>query len=207
MVDRYLRERVRPLPPAETIDVFCSPYYGWVIEHLRDAIRPDISQGEAPIVPIYEARRGPGSTGEVDFWTSREVREVVKSHINYVVADTRTWEESAAYLIDTNDAVDAFVKNAGLGFAIPYLYNSEAHDYVPDFIVRLKTEPPLHLIIEVKGYDERADIKAQAAQKWVDAVSADGAYGRWAYGLAKKPAEVKQLIVAAAAGNGSRIPA
>jgi hypothetical protein len=43
------------------------------------------------------------------------------------------------------------------------LYNGEAHDYIPDFIVRLKTEPPLHLIIEVKGYDERADIKAQAA--------------------------------------------
>src|SRR6202165_4140560 len=170
MVDRYLRERVRPLPPAETIDVFCSPYYGWVIEHLRDSIKPDISQGEAPIVPIYEARLGPGSTAEVDFWTSREVREVVKSHINYVVADTKTWEESAAYLIDTNDAVDAFVKNAGLGFAIPYFYNGEAHDYVPDFIVRLKTEPPLHLIIEVKGYDERAEVKAQAAQKWVDAV-------------------------------------
>jgi len=114
-----------------------------VIEHLRDAIKPDISQGEAPIVPIYEARRGPGSTSEVDFWTSREVREVAKSHINYMVADTKTWEESAAYLIDTNDAVDAFVKNAGLGFAIPYFYNGEAHDYIPDFIVRLKTDGKL----------------------------------------------------------------
>src|SRR5207245_2749325 len=116
------------------------------------------------------------------------------SDLNYVVADTKTWEESAAYLIDTNDAVDAFVKNAGLGFAIPYFYNGEAHDYVPDFIVRLKAEPPLHLIIEVKGYDERAEVKAQAAQRWVDAVNADTTYGRWAYALAKKPTEVKQLI-------------
>lgn len=103
-----------------------------------------------------------------------------------------------ADFFDTNDAVDAFVKNAGLGFAIPYFYNGEAHDYIPDFIVRLKSEPPLHLIIEVKGYDERADIKAQAAQKWVDAVSADGAYGRWAYALARKPSEVKQLLADAA---------
>lgn len=194
IVDLYLREKVRPLQPAEIIDVFCSPYYGWVIDHLRDAIKPDISQGEAPIVPIYEARRGPGSTVDVDFWTSREVREVVHSHINYIVADTKTWEESAAYLIDTNEHVDAFVKNAGLGFAIPYFYNGEAHDYVPDFIVRLKTEPPLHLIIEVKGYDERAEVKAQAAQKWVDAVNADGAYGKWAYALARKPSEVRQLL-------------
>jgi len=73
--------------------------------------------------------------------------------------------------------------------------------YIPDFIVRLKAEPPLHLIIEVKGYDERADIKAQAAQKWVDAVTADGAYGRWAYALAKKPSEVKQVIVEVASSS------
>lgn len=140
IVDRYLRKKVLPIKPADTIDVFCSPYYGWVIEHLRDSIKPDVSQGEAPIVPIYETRCGPGSTGEVDFWTSREVREVVKSHLNYVVADTKTWEESAAYFLDTSDLVDAFVKNAGLGFAIPYFQNGEAHDYVPDFIVRLKTD-------------------------------------------------------------------
>jgi type III restriction enzyme len=194
IVDRYLREKVQPLPPAQTIDVFCSPYYGWVIEHLRDAIKPDVSQGEAPIVPIYETRREPGSTGEVDFWTSREVREVVRSHVNYVVADTKKWEESAAYFIDTNDLVDAFAKNAGLGFAIPYFHNGEAHDYVPDFIVRLKTEPPMHLILEVKGYDELQEVKAQAARKWVEAVNADRTYGRWAYVVAKKPAEVKQLI-------------
>ena len=47
----------------------------------------------------------------------------------------------------------------------------------------------------------RADIKAQAAQKWVDAVSVDGAYGRWAYVVAKKPADVKQLISDTAAGR------
>src|SRR5258708_4867508 len=61
----------------------------------------------------------------------------------------------------------------------------------------VKTEPPLHLIIEVKGYDERVDIKAQAAQKRVDAVSADAAYGRWAYSLARKTSEVKQLLAMA----------
>ena len=28
-----------------------------------------------------------------------------------------------------HDTVDAFVKNAGLGFAIPYLHNGQMHDY------------------------------------------------------------------------------
>ena len=118
--------------------------------------------------------------------------------MNYVVAYGKQWEQSAAYLIDTNDLVGTFIKNAGLVFAIPYFHNGEAHDYVPDFIVRLKTKPPVHLIIEVKGYDERAEVKAQAAQKWVDAVNADRTYGRWVYALAKKPADVKQLISNAA---------
>ncbi len=27
------------------------------------------------------------------------------------------------------------MKNAGLGFAIPYLHNGQSHDYMPDFIV------------------------------------------------------------------------
>jgi type III restriction enzyme len=194
IVDQYLREKVRPLEPAKIIDVFCSPYYGWAIEILRDAIKPDISQGEAPIVPIYETRRGPGSTGEVDFWTSRDVREVAKSHVNFVVADTKQWEQSAAYLIDSNESVDAFVKNAGLGFAIPYFYNGEAHDYVPDFIIRLKTEPPVYLILEVKGYDERKEVKVQASERWVDAVNADGTYGRWAYAIVSRPTEVEGAI-------------
>jgi len=93
-----------------------------VIERLVEAIKPDAAQGEAPEIPHYETSRGPGSTAEVDFWTSREVREVVHSHVNYVVADTKQREQSAAYFIDTSELVDAFVKNAGLGFAIPYLY-------------------------------------------------------------------------------------
>jgi type III restriction enzyme len=46
----------------------------------------------------------------------------------------------------------------------------------------------------VKGYDERAEIKAQAAQKWVDAVNADGSYGRWAYALARKPSAVTEIL-------------
>jgi len=37
--------------------------------------------------------------------------------------------------------------------------------------------------IEVKGFDERGEVKAQAAQKWVAAVNADHTYGRWAYWL------------------------
>ena len=194
VVEQYLHEKVEAVPPANRLDVFLSPYYGWVIEHLVAAIQPDTAQGEAPELPAYETHRGPGATAEVDFWTSRDVREVVHSHVNYVVADTTRWEQSAAYYIDTHPAVEAFVKNAGLGFAIPYLYNGQPHDYVPDFLIQLKLQPRVHLILETKGYDPLAHVKAQAAQRRVAAVNADGQYGRWHYAVAYKPEEVRQRL-------------
>jgi type III restriction enzyme len=194
IVERYLRDFVRPKPPAELRDVFLAPYYGWVLERLAASIRPDASQGEAPEVPRYEATRGPGSTAEVDFWTSREVREVAKSHVNYVVADTKKWEQSAAYTLDRHSRVEAFVKNAGLGFAVPYLHNGQPHDYQPDFIVRLKSAPPLHLVLETKGYDPLKDVKTQAAGRWAAAVNADGRHGQWRYGIVQDLSAIAPLI-------------
>lgn len=194
IVQRYLDEKVRPVSPAERVDVFLSPYYGWVIERLSEEIRADTSQGEAPEVPRYESNRGPGSTADVDFTTARDVREVMKCHLNYAVADTRQWEQSATYYIDRHPAVAAFVKNAGLGFAIPYLYNGQMHDYVPDFIIRLATDPEMHLILETKGWDPLEAVKKEAAERWVAAVNADGTFGTWDYKMAKKPADIDPIL-------------
>ena len=204
IADAYLRNKVQPIPPANRLDVFLSPYYGWVIERLVEAIGPDTSSGEAKEVPRYETSRGPGSTSEVDFWTSRDVREVIHSHLNYVVADTEKWEQSAAYILDTHKQVDAFAKNAGLGFAIPYLHNGQPHDYIPDFLIRLKNHSSSHLILETKGFDPLTEIKVQAAKRWVDAVNADGSYGRWQYAIARKLEEVRKLVAIAA---GQEVPA
>jgi type III restriction enzyme len=149
-------------------------------------------------VPRYEANRGPGSTAEVDFWTTRNVYEVVKSHVNYVVADTARWEQSAAHQLDRHPRVEAFVKNAGLGFAIPYLHNGQPHDYQPDFLVRLHAEAPAFLILETKGYDPLASVKEAAARRWIAAVNADGRYGVWSYALTRDPSLVSRIIDTAA---------
>ena len=136
--------------------------------------------------------RKPGSTDEVDFWTSRDVREVARCHLNYAIADTKRWEQSATYYIDTHAGTAAFVKNAGLGFAIPYFHNGQPHDYVPDFIIRLNVEKdlPYHLILEAKGFDPLEDVKKAAAERWVKAVNVDGTFGHWQYAIARKPEEV-----------------
>ncbi len=194
IIERYLREKVQPLPPTQLVDAFLSPYYGWIVERLVEGIKPDSTAGEAPEIPRYEANRGPGSTAEVDFRTSRDVRPVIRSHVNYVVADTKKWEQSAAYHIDTHEVVVAFVKNAGLGFAIPYFHNGQTHDYVPDFIIRLRCDGERYLILETKGYDPLRDIKTQAAQRWVDAVNADARFGHWSYDVVSTVTDVPAAL-------------
>jgi type III restriction enzyme len=194
IVQRYIDEKVKRVAPAEKIDLFLSPYYGWVIEILRESIRPDTGAGELPEIPRYEANREPGSTADVDYWTRKDVREIINSHLNYVVADTDRWEQSAAYYIDTHPDVAAFAKNAGLGFSIPYLYNGQPHDYVPDFLIRLKTDGNWTLILETKGYDERKEIKKAAAERWVSAVNADGTFGQWSYRMVGNPSEVRDAV-------------
>jgi len=197
IVEKYVNERVIVQPPAKIKDLFLAPYYGWLVELLLGAIQPDVAAGESPEVPRYESNRGMGSTAEVDFWTSRDVREVTKSHINYVVADTLSWEQSAAYYIDKHPRTLAFAKNAGLGFAIPYLNNGQMHDYIPDFIVRLAGKDPLkpsYLILETKGFDPIEGVKVAAAERWVNAVNADGRHGAWTYQLIKKPTDVIEAL-------------
>lgn len=194
VVRHFVEKKVVAYPPTDKKDLFLAPYYGWAVERLRDAIRPDASSGEIPEVPIYETHRGSGTTSEVDFWTGRDVCEVNKCHLNYIVADTKKWEQTAAYYLDKSEHVTAFVKNAGLGFAIPYFHNGQPHEYVPDFIARLSGPMPRHVIVETKGYDPLEEVKRAAALRWIAAVNADGQHGRWLYEVVKKPESIPTLL-------------
>ena len=48
IVDRFVRERVRPPPPAEAVDAFLSSYYGWIIERLVSASGPTLPKAKHP---------------------------------------------------------------------------------------------------------------------------------------------------------------
>jgi len=115
--------------------------------------------------------------------------------VNYLVADTTKWEQQAGYYIEKHKSVEAYVKNAGLGFAIPYLHDGQTHDYIPDFILRLtSSDGPRHLILETKGYDPLDEVKEAAAQRWCAAVNADGRYGSWSFAMARRMEDVPFLI-------------
>jgi len=68
------------------------------------------------------------------------------------------------------------------------------HEYVPDFIIRLKGDPPTHLILETKRHDPLAEIKQDAANRWVNAVNAEGSYGEWRYEMVRKIEETGEKI-------------
>jgi type III restriction enzyme len=185
IVRRYLDEKVIAVPPADKLDAFLSPYYSWIIERLAMAIRPDTEAGEAPELPEIDRDR-PCASAEISVFTSKEAREVIHSHVNLVVHDTMTWEQSATYHLDKHPVVRAFIKNHGLNFAIPYLHNGQPREYVPDFVVRLDLPGEEYLIAELKGADRDGltEVKRQAAERWCAAVNATGEFGRWRYLLA-----------------------
>jgi type III restriction enzyme len=195
IVQRYLAEKVRPLTPFERVDAFLSPYYGWIIERLLQAIRPDEEAGEAPEVPEVDEDR-PLRTADISVFTAKDVREAVKCHLNYVVHDTITWEQSAAYILEHHPAVQSFVKNFGLNFAIPYLHNGKPSDYLPDFVVRLEGDAERYLIVEIKGadWDGTAEVKAQAAHRWCAAVNATKRFGTWDYKLVNRVPDLHAVL-------------
>ena len=76
------------------------------------------------------------------------------------------------------------------------MHNGQMHDYVPDFIARLRYDGKEvgSLILETKGYDPLEEVKSAAAQRWVHAVNADGQYGRWTYRITHKVTEIDQIV-------------
>lgn len=106
--------------------------------------------------------------------TSKKTWPTKKSHINLVVADTDTWEQIAAKTLEKIKAVESYVKNAFLGFAIPYIDGGKEREYLPDYLVRLRT-PKLReatLILEITGFSKDKALKRWAVnERWLPAVN------------------------------------
>jgi len=123
-----------------------------------------------------------------------------------VVADTESWEQKLAQTLEDMDEVVSYVKNQGLGFAIPYTYNGEESNYIPDYLVRIRDAPgqEMTLIIEVTGQrkkDKEAKVST-ARNLWVPAVnnhasaslSTGSGFGRWAFLEIQDPWDAQNLI-------------
>ena len=158
------------------------------------------------LLPVIRRFDPAGSTDEVHFTTRKVVMDPapVKSHLNHVVLDGlrgNSWEEHLAALLEDDSRVRSYVKNERLGFTIPYVYRGSSHDYVPDFLVRLDTEPDdveRTLIVEVSGsLKSPGPTKAKAdtaRNQWCAAVNNDGRWGRWGYVEVHNPATEADVL-------------
>jgi type III restriction enzyme len=149
--------------------------------------------GEERILPILRPYDYIGSTRYVDFDTSKPTYQTDpnKCHISHVVADTDSWEQKLAQVLESMPEVVSYVKNHNLGFAIPYVLDGIQRDYYPDFIAILRRAHPIpagsseyvNVILEVTGHKKMdKQMKVETAQAlWVPAVNNHGGLGEWAF--------------------------
>jgi len=192
VVRQYVFEKVE-FNGVDHREIGLEKYVQQIVERLVDAIYPDETEGEAPLLPKIERFRPRGSTDDVLFRTVKPCKSTKKSHISHVVLDSTIWEGRAKYYLEKSSKVFAYAKNDHLDFVIPYSFAGVMHNYRPDFLVKLTSG--MTLILEMKGYeDEEARVKAEAARRWVKAMNNWGEMGRWEYKVCRSPLELKNLL-------------
>ncbi|HEX3745394.1 MAG TPA: DEAD/DEAH box helicase family protein [Bryobacteraceae bacterium] len=155
--------------------------------------------GRKLIKPILYPYDTEGSTRYVDFDTARTVytTSAERCHISHVVADTESWEQKMAQSLESMDGVRSYFKNERVNFTIPYSFNGEQHNYVPDFVVRFSSgRTDVNLILEVSG-ENRTDKQAKvgtARSLWIPAVNNHGGFGRWEFLEVRDPWNAKAEI-------------
>jgi type III restriction enzyme len=147
-----------------------------VASHIAQAIVVGQPPEERRIRPVPNYYNPRGSTRFVHGLTTRPVFATTKSPVNYVVADTESWEQICAKVLEDLPAVLSYVKNAFLDFRIPYLREGRKHDYLPDFIARVQTGSGqvVNLLIEVTGMNKDKQAKKLYTEHfWLPAVNGD----------------------------------
>jgi type III restriction enzyme len=145
--------------------------------------------GKKPVKAILDPYNSAGSTAHVNFTTTRTERwdtqgPPPKCHLNWIICDS-DWEAEFCRAAEANSRVIAYVKNCGLGFEIPYRYQSWTRAYLPDFILLIDDgrPDPLRLVVEVKGYrrEDAKEKKLTMETLWIPGVNNLGTWGRWAF--------------------------
>ena len=201
VVEEYVRRKV-DFNGAPEPELGLEKYARQVVERVRDAIQPDDSSGEPPLLPLLNRTQEIGSTAGVEFRTKRPVFATMASHIGHVVADTASWEQSAAFRLEQaaqQGLVRFYARNEGMDLSIPYEFLGVDHGYEPDFLVRMSMpdgEPDLTLVLEVKGFeDNQTTAKHEGARRWVRAVNNWGKLGRWAFHVCRNPQMLERELL------------
>ncbi|MCA0387655.1 MAG: DEAD/DEAH box helicase family protein [Bacteroidetes bacterium] len=143
-----------------------------VVDHIFRGINTHRNNSEF-IKPVLNFYNKIGSTKYVHGRTSKEVYRTVKSHVNFVIADS-DWEKIAAKALDEMPQVISYVKNNFLSFQIPYVKEGKERIYFPDFIAVCNTVSgeTINLIIEITGMSKDKDGKKWFVEnRWLPAAN------------------------------------
>jgi len=144
-----------------------------VVDHIARGINPKDNTTEF-IRPVFNYYNKFSSTKYVNGNTVKDVYPTEKSHINYVVMDS-DWEGICAKTLEEIEAVECYVKNQFLGFAIPYTKDGKDRQYFTDFIARVhgKDGTIKNLMIEISGMSkDKTEKKWFVENRWIPAVNA-----------------------------------
>ena len=195
-VREYWDKKVEYKGKINEREVCLEKYINLIAQTISDAIRSD-DPGDARFLPVLDPYRPVGSTNGVFFQTSLHCVKTIRSHISHIACHAKVWERDLAVQLERHPAVLSYARNYRLDFSIPYQWGGGTHQYVPDFIVRVRRRDRsiLHLVLEVKGMEDNVDrIKVSAARKWVDAVNNWGKLGLWDYTVVKDLAKIEELL-------------
>ncbi len=192
---------------------YLSKYALWeaqAADAIYRAITSQHGNRQARILPILRQHEPVGSTGNISFATRKVALRTAQDRceISHVVLDGpggNTWEQLAMEFCEHDTRVAAYAKNDHVGFSIPYVFEGRSHEYVPDFLLRLRkrdpgdpAEPVRTLIVEVSGGQKRKHSPGSTAMKaavardsWCPAVNNHGAFGRWGYVEITDPPKIK----------------
>jgi len=161
-----------------------------VIQHIWNEIRAINTEA---LTPVFDKENPIRSSSDVrTWWTSKPCEAFDKSHINFVVCDSK-WEYLEAKTINESEVVNSFVKNDHLNFVVYYNYQGVVRRYFPDFIIKLKSGE--NLIIETKGQDtDQNKTKRAYLDEWCRAVNQHGGFGKWSWSVSFDPNDLDQIL-------------
>ncbi|MEB2329661.1 MAG: DEAD/DEAH box helicase family protein [Ignavibacteriaceae bacterium] len=161
-----------------------------VVQHIWNEIRAVNTEA---LTPVFDKENPIRSSGDIrTWWTSKPNEAFDKTHINFVVVDSK-WEYLEAKTINESNVVESFVKNDHLNFVIYYNYQGVVRRFFPDFLIKLTTGE--NLIVETKGQDnEQNKTKRAYLDEWCRAINQHGGFGKWSWAVSFDPNDLDQIL-------------
>jgi len=161
-----------------------------VVQHIWNEIRAVNTEA---LTPVFDKENPIRSSSDIrTWWTSKPCEPFDKTHINFVVVDSK-WEFLEAKTINNSNVVKSFVKNDHLNFVVFYNFQGVVRRFFPDFIIKLKTGE--NLIVETKGQDnEQNKTKRAYLDEWCRAVNQHGGFGLWSWAVSFDPNDLDIIL-------------